>query len=372
MRIMGFLLEKEFKQIFRNPTILIMIIAMPLIQLLVLPLAANYEIKNINVVVVDHDHSAYSRALIAKISASRYFNLIAAQPGYERALTLIEANTADLILEFPQGFERKLVREQQTDLLMALNAINGMKAQLGGLYLKGILEDFNTHINIDLAAEKPPGASWSIKMNVTNWFNPLQLYELFMVPGILAFLVTMVTGLLAAMNIVKEKEEGTLEQVNVSPIRKHHFILGKLLPFWLIGNVVFGLGLLISYWVYGIVPVGSLWLLFFFLWVYLLAVLGFGLLISTYCHTQQQAMLLCIFFMMIFILMGGLLTAIDAMPAWARVIAALNPVTYIVEVVRMVVLKGSGFSDVLPQLGIVTLFALVLNAWAIWNYRKVG
>jgi ABC-2 type transport system permease protein len=175
-----------------------------------------------------------------------------------------------------------------------------------------------------------------------------------MVPGILAILLTMVGGYLSALNIVKEKEIGTIEQINVTPIKKHLFILGKLIPFW----------------VYGIIPEGSLGLLYGFVAVYLLAVLGFGLLVSTYTDTQQQAMFIAFFFMMIFILMSGLFTSIDSMPDWAKVIARLNPVTYMIDVMRMVILKGSEFQDIKFHLLKIAGFAILLNGWAILKYRK--
>jgi ABC-2 type transport system permease protein len=193
-----------------------------------------------------------------------------------------------------------------------------------------------------------------------------------MVPGILAILVTMIGGFLSALNIVKEKEVGTIEQINVTPIRKHHFILGKLIPFWVLGNIVFSIGLLISWLIYGIVPVGSLLVLYGFIAVYLLSVLGLGLLISTICETQQQAMFIMFFFMMIFILLGGLFTSTDGMPEWAKLISRLNPVTYLIDVMRMIILKGSGFGDVTRHLIIVTLFAIGLNTWAVFNYKKTS
>ena len=215
-----------------------------------------------------------------------------------------------------------------------------------------------------------PGRAPVIEIVPANWYNPYLNYRLFMVPGVLAILVTMIGGFLAALNIVKEKEVGTIEQINVTPIKKHHFILGKLIPFWVLGNIVFTLGLLVSWLIYGIIPVGSLLVLYGFISVYLLAILGFGLLISTFCDTQQQAMFIMFFFMMIFILMGGLFTSIDSMPAWAKGLAQLNPVSYLIEVMRMVIMKGSGFREVLPHLGIVALFALVLNSWAVYHYKK--
>lgn len=197
-------------------------------------------------------------------------------------------------------------------------------------------------------------------------------YRIFMVPGILAILVTMIGGYLSALNIVKEKEIGTIEQINVTPIKKYHFILGKLIPFWILGLIVFPLGLLVSWLVYGIIPLGSLILLYGFVAVYLLAVLGLGLLISTFCDTQQQAMFIAFFFLMIFILMGGLFTPIDSMPDWAKVITKFNPVSYLIDVMRMIILKGSGIKDIQNHLYIILLFAIILNTWAVWNYKKTS
>jgi ABC-2 type transport system permease protein len=178
---------------------------------------------------------------------------------------------------------------------------------------------------------------------------------------------------MCALNIVKEKEIGTIEQINVTPIKKYHFILGKLIPFWVIGMLVFSLGLLVvARLVYGIVPVGSIFLLYSYLALYLVAMLGVGLLISTYSSTQQQAMSLAFFFMMIFMLMSGLFTSIDGMPEWAKWIARANPVTYFIEVMRMIILKGSGFRDIQMHFLVMLGFAVVFNGWAIINYRKTS
>ncbi|WP_285057371.1 ABC transporter permease [Pedobacter ginsengisoli] len=372
MRTIRFLLVKEFKQIFRNRSILVMIIGMPVIQLMILPLAANYEVKNINIVIVNQDHSPVSAKLVSKINASTYLNVLSHLTSYDQALKLAEDDKTDLILQIPPHFEKNLIRDNQQKLFIAVNAINGMKAGLGYGYLSNIIQMFNEELRGQMMPRSKFNVAQEIELEFTSRFNPHQVYYLFMVPGILAFLVTMITGFLSALNIVKEKEMGTIEQINVTPIKKYHFILGKLIPFWIIGTVVFTLGLMVSFFVYGIVPAGSILLLYGFMWVYLLAVLGFGLLVSTYCDKQQQAMLIMFFFMMIFILMGGLLTSIDGMPYWAKMIAALNPVSYIIDVVRAVVLKGSGLQDILPQLGTIIVFAIVLNSWAIYNYKKTN
>ena len=191
-----------------------------------------------------------------------------------------------------------------------------------------------------------------------------------MVPGILVILMTMVGTNLTAINIVREKEIGTIEQINVTPIKKFHFILGKLIPFWLLGLLVLTIGLTIARLAYGIVPAGSFLTIYIFAAVYLLAVLGLGLLISTYSATQQQSTLLSFFLMMIFILLGGLYTSIDSMPEWAKWITRFNPVSYFIEVMRMVVLKGSKLADIRNHLFIVMGFAIFFNGWAILSYRK--
>ncbi|HTJ48474.1 MAG TPA: ABC transporter permease [Cyclobacteriaceae bacterium] len=373
MRTIRFLLQKEFRQIFRNKSLLPMILMVPLIQLLILPLAADYEVKNINIAIVDHDHSAYSRSLISKITASGYFKLSGYNATFNDAYKLIEKDEADLVLEIPTGFERNLIRENEQKLFIAVNAINGSKAGLGGSYLGNIIRDYNTEIRLEWIGEERFNPMPVIDIASSNWYNPHLNYKFYMVPGILAVLVTMIGGYMSALNIVKEKEIGTIEQINVTPIKKHHFILGKLIPFWVLGMAVFSLGLgVIAFLVYGIAPQGSLFLLYGFLGIYLLAVLGFGLLVSTYSDTQQQAMSIAFFFVMIFLLMSGLFTPIDSMPDWAKTISKLNPVTYFIEVMRMIVLKGSTFTDVKYHLLKVVAFAVVLNGWAIVNYKKTA
>ncbi len=369
MRILRFLLEKEFRQIFRNKALLPLIFVAPVMQLLILPLAADYEIRNIHVTVVDHDHSTYTRQLVDKIGSSGYF-ILNDYSNAASAYNCLETDACDLVLEIPSGFERELVRENQQNLFLAVNAINGVKANLGAAYLNRVIAEYNEDIRLQWMPD-PSGTIPVIKIASSNWFNSLLNYRSFMVPGILVVLVTMVGAYMCSLNIVKEKEAGTIEQINVTPVKKYQFILGKLIPFWLIGMFVFSVGLfVVGRGVYGIVPVGSLWVLYAYLGVYLIALLGLGLLISTYCETQQQAMSIAFFFMMIFMLMSGLFTPIYSMPAWAYFITQCSPVTYFIEVVRMVVLKGSGFADIQYHFLITLGFAILLNGWAILNYRK--
>jgi ABC-2 type transport system permease protein len=292
---------------------------------------------------------------------------------FPEAFQLLEKDQADLILEIPRDFERNLIREENEQLYVAINAINGAKANVGGVYLRNIVSDFNQDIRTELVIPQRFQAAPAIEVAAINRFNPLLNYRYFMVPGILAFLVTLVGTYICSLNLVKEKETGTIEQVNVTPIRKHHFILGKLIPFWVIGMFIFSVGLfLIAGPVYGITAAGSIGLLYAYLGLYLVAVLGIGLLISTYARTQQQAMSLAFFFIMIFLLMSGLFTPVEGMPEWAKWIPRLNPVTYFIEVMRMVIMKGSGFRELISHFVIMAGFAVFFNGWAVLNYRKTN
>lgn len=343
---------------------------MPVIQLLVLPWAADYEMKNIKLSVVDHDHSAYSQKLVAKITASGYFILNDYSASFTQALSEIEHDRSDLVMEIPVNFEKDLVNEDAAKIFLAINAINGVKASLGGAYLRSIIQDYNSEVRTQWIQLPRFSPETQIEVTSSNWFNPMMNYKYFMVPGILVILLTMVGANLTAINIVKEKEIGTIEQINVTPIKKYHFILGKLIPFWVLGLVVLTLGLIIARLAYGIIPAGSFFTIYIFAAVYLFAILGLGLLISTYSVNQQQSVLLSFFLMMIFVLLGGLYTSIDSMPDWAQWITKFNPVSYFVNVMRMVVLKGSKLSDIRNDLFIMAGFAILLNGWAVLSYRK--
>ncbi|CAN5544668.1 ABC transporter permease [soil metagenome] len=372
MRTLLFLLRKEFRQIFRNATILRLILILPVMQLLILPNAANFEVKNITVCIVDHDHSVGSQRLVTSITASGYFKLAQVTPSYRDAMALIEADKADLILEIPQGFDRALIRDNKQTLFIAVNAINGVKANLGAAYLNTIVTQYNALLRTQWIQPARFGPVSQIEISALNKFNPHLSYKMYMVPGILAFLVTMVAAYLSALNIVKEKESGTIEQINVTPIRKYQFILGKMIPFWVLGLVVFTIGMLVMRFVYGIVPEGSVLLLYGFAVVYIFSVLGMGLLVSTYAETQQQAMFVAFFFIMIFIMLGGLFTSIDSMPEWAQVVTRFNPVRYFIEVMRMVVIRGSTFDDIKYHFLTVFGMGILLNGWAVLNYRKTS
>ena len=372
MKVLSFILQKEFRQIFRDRIILAMMTFVPIIQLIILPFAANYDVKNINLAYLDHDHSPYSQELMGKVASSGYFRIVGYPLSFGEGLNLIERGKADLVLEIPAGFERNLVREGQEKVNIAVDAINGTKSALGGSYLTSVIVDFNKNldVNIKSPANVINAPVSRIEIASMSWFNPREEYKYYMVPGILVLLLTLVGGFMSALNIVREKEIGTIEQINVTPIKKWEFILGKLIPFWMVGIIVFTIGLIVMYVVYGIFPAGSLPTLYLFAGVYLVALLGFGLLISTFSNSQLQAMFVAFFFIMIFIMMSGFFTSIDSMPDWARQMSQLTPVTHFIHVVRLIVLKGSSLAHVYRELCYLIGFAIALNGLAIWNYRK--
>lgn len=371
MRVTGFIIQKEFKQIFRNKGMLPIIFILPLLQLLILSNAATYEVKNIQFAYIDQDRSPSSRELIEKFKASEYFSVKATYPTYEIASKAMLEGKVDVLLEIPLNFERDLAKYKKVDLGITIDAIDGAAAGVESGYLNQIIQNYNKNIRTKLLSIDQKEVKPIRVVGVPSfWYNLTLDYKTFMVPGILVLLVTMITLFLSGMNIVREKEIGTLEQINVTPIRKSQFIIGKLFPFWVIGMGLLTVGLILAKIIFNTPMLGSIGLLYLYTSIYLLVILGMGLLISNYTDTQQQAMFIAWFFVVIFILMSGLFTPIESMPEWAQWITELNPIKYFVEVVRMVMLKGSGILDILPLIIKTSAYAIIMNVWAVWSYKK--
>lgn len=370
--MLKFLIEKEFKQIFRDSFLPKMIIMMPLMMMIVMPFAANQEIKNIRLSVVDNDHSTYSERMLQKVTASGYFKLTDASATNNDAMQSIEAGKADIILAIQDEFEHNLVNEGTGHVMISANSVNGTKGGLGSSYLSSIFNDYSGELRSEyggqtmgVSAEIP---SFSVMPQYK--FNPHLDYKVFMVPALMVMLLTMLCGFLPALNIVGEKEKGTIEQINVTPVKKLMFVMAKLIPYWIIGFVVLGICMVLAALVYSILPVGSILTIFLFASIYILVVSGFGLIISNYSDTMQQAMFVMYFFVMILLLMSGLFTPVASMPQWAQTITAANPLKYFIQVMRLVYLKGSAFKEMLPQFFALCGFAVALNAWAVASYKK--
>ncbi|MBL7977638.1 MAG: ABC transporter permease [Bacteroidetes Order II. Incertae sedis bacterium] len=370
MRTIQLLLQKEFLQIIRNKAMLPIIFVMPIMQTMILAFAANYEINNLRLHIVDRDRSAFSRQLTQQLDASERFVVVYYDNAAHLAAQHMQADETDMTIEIPVGFEKDLVSLQNTQVYLGANAINSVKAGVGMNYAASIIADYNTNIRLRSMPIVPAVQTGFLEIAPTEWFNPSRSYKNFFVPGILAVLITVIGSMLASLNIVRERELGTIEQLNVTPIHRYQFIIGKLIPFWIIGLFDLALGLGFAKLVFGLPTAGNMLALFSFAGLFLLAILGFGLFLSTFSETQQQAMFISWFFMLVFLLMGGVFTPIESMPQWAQVLTWLNPVSYMVQVLRLVLLKGSGFTDLWPFFFKMTGFVIALNAFAMLNYRK--
>ena len=323
---------------------------------------------------MDQDKSAFTRHLIEKIQVSDRFILVDTPPSTSQADALMQKGEVDIVLVVPPEFERDFLRLQKGEVQLLVNAINGQQATVGAAYLSSILQSFNREIRGDAAPRllaQPQSEVSGIQVGLSHWFNPELNFQHFMAPGIIGQLVTILIMMLTAMNIVREREIGTIEQINVTPIRKWQFILGKMIPFLIIGLVLLSVGLTIAKLAFDIPLRGSLLIVFAYCLLNLCAVLGLSLFISNISDTQQQAMFTTFFFVIIFILMSGLFTPIESMPDWAQTLTIPNPISHFVHVMRSVLLKGSGFLDVAWNFKVTAVLAVVFNALAVWSYRKV-
>ena len=366
MIALRYLIEKEFKLIARNKFLPRLIVIMPTVMIAVLPFAANLEVRNINLAVVDRDRTTTSAALVEQISSSEYFNLVAAPASYAEAMEGVEEGTTDLVVDIPPRFTEQLtVGPRPPQLQLSVNAVNAIKAGMGANYAGQIVGNF-------AQGYRSSGAPTVelVDMQTQNRFNPYLNYRFYMVPALMVMLLTVMCSFLPAVNIVSEKETGTIEQMNVTPVGRWSFILSKIIPYWIIGFVVLNLCFLVAWLLYGLVPVGSVGTIYAGAMLFILTVTGYGLLISNYSSTLQQAMFVMFFVMIILILLSGLFTPVAAMPEWAQGIAACNPLTYFIRVMRGVYLKGSNLADVWLELTVLAGYAAAMNAAAMISYRK--
>lgn len=369
MRIIIALLRKEFLQIFRDSGMLRLIFAVPIVQLIVLVYAADFEIKNLSISFVDKDHSTISRDLISTIYATDYFKIKQQTTSYDDALTYLAKDEVDIIVEIPPNFERDIYREQQPSLMITINALNSMKASIASSYIGAIFKNMSRKAMSNFGSHKS-FASSQFEIVYSKWYNPNMNYKSYIIPGILGALITIMCILLTALNIVKETEKGTIEQINVTPMTKLQFFIGKMLPFGIIGLFQLSLGLLVGILVFNLQVVGSFALIYGLAILYIIGVLGLGFFISTISETQSQAMLIYMFFMFILTIMGGFFTPVESMPDWAQTINKINPTAYLIKGIRMIILKGSGLADILPLVYPIVGFSIVSNTMAVFSYRK--
>lgn len=369
MRVLSTLLRKEFLQIFRNKMMLPIIFVVPVVQMLVLVYAASLDMKKIDMVVVDQDNSMASQRLISHFKGSDFYS-VESRLTYEEAEELIIRDRADVILRIGANFEHQLLNDMQSDVQLIVNAINATEAGLINAYSSQVISGYNEKIRSEWFNLNKPEGKFELDISVAYWYNQLLDYKIYMFSGILVILVTLIGMLLTALNLVREKELGTAEQMNVTPIRKYQFLLAKLLPFLLIALFELAFGLVVGRLLFDLPVRGSLLVLFAVATVFLIVALGLGLFLSTISDTQQQMMFVAFFFMITFILMSGVFTPAESMPAWAQKINIINPMAYFMKAIRMILLKGSGFSDVAREFYSLLVYGIVIVSLAVWNYRK--
>jgi len=371
MRTIKYILQKEFLQIFRNKSMLPIIFILPIIQLCVLVFAATFEMKNTNLYVVDMDLSSHSRQIVSKYNGSPFFTVVDSDFSIEKAENELSKDKVDAILYFEKGFGESVDKKEPAEVQVLVNAIDASAAGLYNAYILSVIQEYNQHVNSKIQSIGKNNTVQQVHNTYSYLFNPEMKYIPYMLPGILVLLITVIGLFLSAMNVVREKEIGTIEQINVTPIKRYQFLIGKLIPFILIGFFELGIGLVIAAFIFKIPVLGSVWLIYLVAFIYLLTILGIGLFISTQTDTQQQAMFIAWFFMIIFILMSGLFTPTESMPEWGQKMNYLNPVAYFIKIIRMIMLKGSGFMDIIKDLSILSLYSLAMLSFAVNRYRKV-
>ena len=369
-------IRKEFLQIRRNAFLPRLIIAFPIVIMCVMPWVMQMEVKNIRVDVVDNDRSTTSQRLVHAVAQSRYFIFNGQKPSYQSALAEVERGKADVVLVIPRHYGSDLAQGRHPQVLIAANAVNGTKGSMGSAYLSQIVSE-EARVK---SGESPSGVPSAEGMAAANsslftlhsslLYNPHQDYKLYMIPALFAIVMMLMTGFLPTLNIVGEKEAGTIEQINVTPVSPWAFILTKLIPYWLIALFVVTVCLLLAWLVYGITPAGSVALIYLLAMLLALFFSSFGLIVSNYSDTMQQAVFVMWFFVVCIMLLSGLFTPTRSMPQWAYLTTYVNPMHYFIDAIRTVFIRGGGFLAIAHQVLALLAIGLFMAVWAVKSYKK--
>jgi ABC-type multidrug transport system permease subunit len=364
-----FLARAEVLHVVRDRATLAQVLVVPIVQLLILSNAATFQILNTATYVVDLDRTSTSRGLITRFAASGFFQVTGQSASLDVANEALLRGDVTMVLTIPPQFERDLVRDGAAPIELSVNAEKGSAAGIVQSYAARIVSAYSTELS-RVAKVAPIRGNARIDVRTRNWYNQTLNYKHYMVPGILVALVTLIGTLLTAQNIAREKELGTLEQLNVTPMTRGQFIAAKLLPFWVLGLIDLGIGLLVGWLVFGVPMRGSVLLLFGSAALYLIVALAIGLWISTLVETQQQAMFVTFFIMNVYLLMSGLFTPIDSMAPWVQVVSQLNPVRHFVTIARAILIKGAGLAEIAQPLIILIVYGAVMLTLAVRQYSK--
>jgi ABC-2 type transport system permease protein len=365
MRRARFVVWKELIELRQDPRLFSIVILAPIIQLFLLAYAATTDVRNVPLLVVDEDRSPASRALIRRFDASPTFSLVEVAGGITAIDRHLERGTAWLGVTIPTGFGASVVQGRPGSVQVVADGSDANSAGVALGYATSLIASFSQEL------QAGSGAAGGIEPRIRVWFNPTLESRYFMIPGVVALLLLVVTTNLSSMGIVREKEVGTLEQLNVTPLRRWELIVGKLLPHALVGLIDVVLVLAVAVFWFEVPLRGSPWLLLALTFVYLLSTLGLGLFVSTVSSTQQQAMMTTtFFFLMPMVLLSGFVFPIENMPDWIQPVTYLLPLRYFLVILRSLFLKGVGLETFWPEAAALTACGVVLLGLAILRSRK--
>lgn len=365
MRTFIVLLQKEFLQIRRNSFLPKLIIAFPIMLMLIMPLIMTMDVRNVNVAIVDMDCSSVSRRIASHIEASDYFTLKQTSSEYPLALSTLEEGDIDVIVQIPKDFERNMTTSYQERISITANAVNATKGSMGMQYVIQTIASSLKEVKNENSA-----IATSELITIENRYNPTLNYRHYMIPALMIIIFILICGFLPALSIVGEKESGTIEQINVTPVSRFSFILSKLLPYWIIGLFVVTIAMIIARLVYGLAPIGSVGTIYLGALLFILTISGLSLTVANFSETMQQTIFVMFFIIMVNMLMSGLLTPINSMPEWAQNFTLILPPRFFIEILRSVYLKGTTIAELWNNFVALGLFAIIFNSLAAITYKK--
>jgi ABC-2 type transport system permease protein len=373
------ILRKEFIQALREPRMRLLLFVPPMVQLIVFGFAVNLDVDHARIAWMDMDRSPLSRELRARFEGSGRFDVVAMPRNEQEAQQVLDYGTAQAIVRVLPQFERDVLRRQPTEVQILVDGTNSNTASLISSYAGGIIAEFSGDMmagqrNVQVLTRSPgspvSGAVPQVTARTRVWFNPDLYSRNYFVPGVVANIIMMVTLMLTAMAIVREKEIGTMEQLMVTPVRPIELMLGKTLPFAVVGLVEVALITSAALLIFHVPFRGSVLLLFFCSALFLMTSLGAGLFLSTISHTQQQAMMANFFFSTPAFMLSGFAFPIRNMPEVVQWLTYLNPLRYFMEIVRGLFLKGVGISVLWPQMLALAVYGTVILTLSAVRFHK--
>ena len=364
--VLKMLIRKELTQFFRNKFLPVLLVFMPIMLVLVMPLVSQMDIQSIKVAFIDHDRSTLSMRMESHIANSDYFHIQNGFRDYEEAIEQLDKGKVDVIITVPEHFERDMQDGQAKSILIVANAVNATKGGQGMQYAVQTIASAVTEITREQGLPVGETSPFTIQ----NRYNPTSNYRIFMLPALIIILLLLNSCFLPLLNIMTEKEQGTIEQINVTPVTRLEFILAKLIPYWVMALLLVAFSILLAWVFYGLFPAGSVAVIFLAALLFSLCMSGLAVALANLSDTMQQAIFVIFFFAMIFILMSGLLTPIQSMPFWVQCITYTFPTRYVIDVFRSVYLKGTLLSELRFDLLMLTALAVIFNVLATVTYKK--